>query len=159
MKKFCDIGALIFFLAYSYNLSAADSLKDIHHENFGFNARVPVTWLLTRDEKSVRYSTGMGGGQMDVKHWAKKSALNIVKGLTEKVATTDKDFSKKDYVIGPYRIVSFTYRHTVNNLDITQNVNVVDTPNGAYVVQFSSETSEFNQVVNERVLSTFLILK
>jgi hypothetical protein len=140
------------------DVAASESLKTIKHENMSFEARVPLDWLLKESEKSVRYSMSIQGGKMDVKHWPNKSASNVVDKLNNKISLDDKNYIKSSYLIGNYRVVSFTYEINADSVVIKQSVNVIDTNDGLYVVQFAAKKNMFNQAVIDQVLASFRVL-
>jgi hypothetical protein len=140
------------------NVHAAESLKDIKHEEMGFGMRVPVNWLPIKKEKSVRYSMGVSGGKMDVKRWEKKSASAIVRKLKERITQEDPEYAQEEYLLGKHRVVGFSYKAALKEMLIKQNVNVIETANGTYIVQFGAELKEFNEFLNSKILATFRVL-
>lgn len=101
-----------------------------------------------------------GNGKMDIRHWQNKSALKVINKLRSSLKEKGTKVSDKtEYTLSDYRVFSFDSALEAEKEQFKQNINIIDTKNGIYLIQFVTKTKNYDSTINSKVLATFRVME
>lgn len=159
MRLYLRFLLVLLFSFLSFEAVAGADLKDINHNDISLTMRVPNSWHVTKSKKSIRYSMN-GNGKMNIRHWENKNALKVVNKLRSSFKEKGAQvFDNTEYTLSDYRVFSFDSILEVKKEKLKQNINIIDTKNGIYFIQFLTKINNHNPIEYNKILATFRVLE